>query len=113
MKQIDVTARLGKDGTPATVKFNMGDNVQEVAKQLGEEITYNQLRGAVIVSLQAFMRAKMGAEKPVTGKELQEAVNQWKPGIRQPGKPPAEKVKDLFAKLSDADRKALLKELRG
>lgn len=113
LQEIEVAARLGKDGNPQTVKFSLGQTVAEVVKQFGEEVSYSQLKGAIVVSLQAFMRSKMSAEKPLNGKALQDAVTAWKPGTRTPGKPPAEKIKEAFGKLSDAERKELLKALRG
>lgn len=112
--EVSATANKGAENEHTeTVHFELGDTVSAITKQFGEEVCYNQLKSQLVVSLQGFMRSKMNGKEQLRGKKLQEAVNSWKPGIRTPGKPASEKVKDLFAKLSPEEKKALMRDLRG
>jgi hypothetical protein len=108
---IDVTAQQ-QGGTPVSVKFNMPESLAACVDAWGEEVTYSHVRRSVIIALQALVRLQTKGENPKTEQEIQDIVNEWKPGQRKVGKPAADKVHDLLAKLSPADRAALLQQYK-
>jgi hypothetical protein len=109
MKTVKVSAKVGKDGKPFEVDYKLGENLAELAKQFGEAVVYNNACSAIIVGLQGVIRGHLAKNKKSA--EITEAVNKWKPGSRQPAKPPQEKLKEQFGKMSPEERKALLAEL--
>ena len=61
-----------------------------------------------MIDLQAFVRRQIEAKH--SQKDIQKAAADWKPGLKQPGKSPAEKIRDMLAGKTEAEKKALLKE---
>ena len=116
MKKFDIEANVGKDGSggSVTVTKEFGENIKELSDQFGADVVFAHAKASMVVALQGFLRSKMTSTKaPVTDqKELQKLVNDWKPSLRTPGKPAAEKVKEQFTKMSPEERKALLAALR-
>lgn len=124
MKEMDVSAKIGKDGTPITIKFNLGETLAELVEQYTENVIYQHARSSIVVALQGYMRSKIDPERdggPMTQEELQSDISGdgsedkpgWRPGIRQPGKSAAERVKEQFSKMDPELRRALLAELAG
>lgn len=122
MKDLDVSAKIGKEGTPVTVKFRLGETLEELAEQYGTDVIFNHAKSSIVVALQGYMRTKIDPEReggPMAQDELQADISGngseekpgWRPGIRQPGKSAAEKVKEQFSKMDPDLRKALLAEL--
>jgi hypothetical protein len=112
MKDLTVEARIGgKDGTLHSVNINMAETLDELVEQFGEQAVFTNARSNIVVGLQGFVRSKVGAKVPVTGKDLQTAVDEWKPGERAQGVSKVEKLKERFAGLSEADKAALLESL--
>ena len=109
-----VTAKVSKPAEgvspdPVTVEYDFGDNLQEMVKKFGEDVVYNRAKASFVIDLQAAIRRAIQAKKKP--KQIQEELASWKPGLRQPGKSPAEKLRDMLAGKSDAEKKALLKEI--
>lgn len=93
------------------VDYDFGENVADAAKNFGEDVVFSQFKQAAIISLQSVMRRAIQGGK--TGKDLQEAVSAWKPGMKTiTRKSPQEKVQEAFATMSAEDRKELLKQLK-
>ena len=113
MKEVQVTARIGKEGPPHTVTFNEAETVQELIDTYGEEVTLGLALSDLTVRLQGFMRSKVNAKEPVTGDDLQAAVDEWKPGTRQSGPGRVERLKERISKMSAEEKAALLEELSG
>jgi hypothetical protein len=128
MKSEDVTAKIGTDGTPVTIKCNFAENLDELVDQFtvegeegsGEKLVYAHSRASMIVALQGKMRNLMDPEReggPMTAAQIQaELVNpdgslKWRPGTRAPGKTAAEKIAELTAKMDPETRKKLLAQL--
>ena len=76
----------------------------------GKDIVLNYFIGQLKVAHQAFVRRMLKDKK--TDKEIAEALKAWKPGLKKPGKSAVEKAKDAWSKLSDAEKKALLADMR-
>ena len=110
---MEVSAKLGKDDEPVTVNYALLDakTLKECAANFGEEITVAHCKSSITVALQSFVRGlvKQGKSKA----DIQKAVNEWKPSTRTPGKSRMEKAEDLVTKLSEDERKALLRKLQG
>lgn len=108
-KTVQVSAKVGKDGKPYTVDYKLGETVEELVKQFGEQVVVNNCRAAIIVALQGVIRGALAKNKKPA--EVAELVAKWKPGSRTPAKPPQEKLKEQFSKMDPETRKALLAEL--
>lgn len=113
MKDIEVTARIGKEGPAHTVNFSECETVDEMIETYGEAIVLGLAQSDLTVRLQSFMRSKVSAKDPLTGDALQAAVDSWKPGVRSSGPGRVERLKDRVAKLSPEEKAALLAELTG
>jgi len=127
MKTLDVSAKIGKEGQPGyvapmTIKFALGETVNELVEQYGADVIYNHAKSSIIVALQGYMRTKMDPEReegPMNQEALQADISGdgteenpgWKPGVRSPGKTAAEKVREQFSKMDPEMRKLLLAEL--
>lgn len=112
MKSTTIEARVGgKDGALHSVTRDMGETLDELVDQFGEQAVYSQAKSAITVSLQGFVRSKVGAKTPVTGDELQTAVDDWKPGERSAGVGKVEKLKEKLAGLDEETRNELLASL--
>lgn len=114
MKPFEIEAKIGKEGTPQKISLDMGETLAELTEQYGEDVIFNHARSSIVVAAQGKMRNLMDEERdggPLVGDALQNEMNKWKPGIRKPGKPASEKVKEAFAKMDPELRKQLLAEL--
>lgn len=85
-------------------------SIEGNVKIYGNEIVLNYFIGQLKVAHQAFVRRMLKDKK--TDKDILAALADWKPGLKKPGKSAVEKAKDAWGKLSDAEKKALLAEMR-
>lgn len=109
MKTVKIGARVGKDGKPFEIEYKLAEDVAGLCKQFGDEVVYNNAKAALVVALQGVIRGALSkGKKPA---EITEIIAKWKPGKRQPARPPQEKMRDQFTKLTADERKALLAEL--
>lgn len=100
----------GKTVGPMEVEFAIGSSVDELTKQFGAEVVANAAKGAIIISLQAFIRRHI--EKGTSQADVQKEVNAWKPDVRTVSKQSAfEKASSSLDKLTPEERKALLAKL--
>lgn len=132
MKKVDVTAKIGKDGTPVTIKYDLPENLEELVETYdgGEDgnpatgVVYNHAKSSIIVALQGKMRTLMDPEReggPMDAEQVQAEIDgdgteehpAWRPGIRQPTKSATEKVREQLAKMDPELRKQILAELAG
>lgn len=108
---MEVSAKTKDHPQAVTVKKDIPEDLDGLVKAFGKEVIASNARGAIVISLQAFMRRHI--EKPHA--ELQKAVDEWKPDTRTSGprKSPLDKAKDAVAGLDEAARKELLAQLTG
>ena len=105
------TSESGEKGARQfTVDYEFGNNLEEVVGIFGEPVVYNHVTASFKIALQGFIRRLLKLKSPEA--EIKEKVKGWKPGMKKEGKSPAEKAKDAFGKLSEEERKALLKDLK-
>lgn len=111
----EITAKITENGQPVdevTVKANVPGSVQEALDTFGEDVVYSRFRGSLVIDLQAYMRGLMKhKDGRKTNDEIQSLVSEWQPGVKKPGRSPAEKIEDLLGKLSNEDRAELLEKL--
>ena len=94
-----------------TVEYNVPETLPELAKVFGDDVVASAARGAIIISLQAFIRRHI--EKGTKSEEIQKEVNSWKPDVRTVVKQSAfDKATSALDKLSPDERKALLARLQ-
>lgn len=110
---MEVSAQLNSgdyQGQSATVNYAPLDasNLSELVSNFGEDIVFTHAKRSFVVGLQSFIRAQIESGKDPSG--VQEAVNDWRPGQKRPGKSPAERIQDIMAKLSPEERDAVLKD---
>lgn len=91
-----------------TVTYDFGATVEEMVEKFGEKVIYSQILGALKISLQNYVRGLLRQGKDA--KEIQKAVDAWKPGTKARGKSKIEKLREELAKMSEEERKALLSD---
>lgn len=96
----------GRGSEQLSVRYAIGSTLEELTAQFGDKTVAAKAREKIIVNLQDYLRNN--AKKGKTVIELQELADKWVPGVRAAGTSKAEKAKDLFASLSDVDRKAIM-----
>lgn len=105
-----VSAKTKAKPTPVVVDYNIPDDLPGLQKAFGDAVVAAAAKGAIVISLQAFIRRHI--EKGTVVAEIQKAVTAWKPDVRSVVKQSAlEKVSSNLDKLSPEDRKALLAKL--
>ena len=109
----DITARVGKEeNSPScTVRYDLGDNLQEAIDKFGEGVVYKRFEQSLTIEIQAIMRRHMSGEKPKTEAEIQALVDEFSPGLQRQRKSGKEKALELLECLSEADREEILKSL--
>ena len=111
---MQVSAKTKDKPTPVTVDYSLlgeKDTVAQLVEKFGEEVVGASARGAIVISLQAFMRRHI--DKNADQATIQNAVAAWKPDVRSIVKQSAfEKAASSLDKLSPEERKQLLAKLR-
>ena len=107
-----VSAKIGKDGTPLEVEYPLldADTTSQLNSNFTEKVVAAHAKSSITVALQSFLRGLIKAKK--TPAEIKKAVDEWKPGMRTPGKSRLEKAEDLLGTMTAEERKALLKTLQ-
>lgn len=106
-----VSAKTKEKPTPVTIEVNIPDGTDNLVKAYGTEVVGTAAKGAIVISLQAFMRRLI--EKGKTPAEIQAEGSKWKPDVRTIVKQSAfEKASSSLDKLSPAERAELLKKLQ-
>ncbi len=108
---MEISAKTKDKPTPVKVQYPIPASLDEFRKSFGDEVTYAAAKGAVVISLQAFMRRHI--DKGTTPAAIQAEVAKWKPDVRTIVKQTAfEKAAGSLGKLSPEERKKLLAELQ-
>lgn len=101
-----VSAKTKAKPNPVTVEVNIPEGTDNLVKAYGTEVVGSAAQGAIIISLQAFMRRLI--EKGKNQVEIQAEASKWKPDVRTIVKQTAlERATAGLDKLSDEERKAL------
>lgn len=111
----EITAKVTKGdraNVEYTIKHDVPETLGEAVSRFGEEIVYSRFLASYVIDLQAFMRGQI-AKDEFTLDKMQEAVNNWRPGLKKRGKSVTEKLQEMLASLSEEERAALLAEFTG
>lgn len=108
---MQVSAKTTQKPDPVTVEYDVPESLAGLSEAFGEDVIASASRGAIVISLQAFMRRLIEKEK--TQEEIQAEVDTWKPDTRSVVKQSAfEKATSSIQKLSAEERSALLARLQ-
>lgn len=106
-----VSAKTKEKPTPVVVEVNIPDKLADLQKAYGDEVVAAAAKGAIVISLQAFMRRHI--EKGTTAADIQKAASAWRPDVRTVVKQSAlEKASSTIKQLSPEERKKLLEQLQ-
>ena len=108
-----VAAKTKEKPTPVEVNYAPLDakNLAEATKAFGEDVVFKAAQGAIVISLQAFIRRHI--DKGSDAATIQKEVAAWKPDVRSVVKQSAfEKATSVLDKLSPEERKQLLAKLQ-
>ena len=106
-----ISAKTKEKPDPVTVEYNIPEKLPELVTNFGEEVVAKAAQGAIIISLQAFMRRHI--EKNTALSEIQKEVSGWRPDVRSVTRQTAfEKATSSLDKLTPEERKALLMKLQ-
>lgn len=109
---MQVTANISKGdhaGKAVSVEYSPLDatDLKTLVENFGESEVFEHAKRSFVVGLQSFLRNQIEAGKSDEG--IQEAAAEWKPGTRRAAKSPQERIAELMAKMSPAERDAMLK----
>lgn len=108
---LKVSAKTKEKPEAVTVEYNLPASLGDMTEVFGEEVVTKAAQGAIIISLQAFMRRHIEKGTPLA--ELQKEVTAWRPDVRTVSKQSAfEKAASALDKLAPEDRKTLLARLQ-
>ena len=106
-----ISAKTKDKPQPVTVEYNIPEKLADLAKAFGDDIVATAARGAIVISLQAFIRRHI--DKGTNPADIQKEVAAWKPDVRTVTKQSAfEKAAGALEKLTPEERKALLAKLQ-
>ena len=105
----DVSAKVGKDGTPIAVKLEIPEGTKAKVALWGEKVVDAHAESSVIVAFQGGMRSQMKAGKSKA--DIQKWADSWKPGVRTPGKSMVDKLKEKMPTMSDEEKAELIAAL--
>ena len=95
------------------VDFDFGDTTARAVELFGEEAVYTQFLKGAKVTLQGFVRAKLG-DVEMTDDAIIAAVADWKPGTRIPrSMSKTSKLEKLLNEMSADEKAALIAKLQG
>ena len=108
---VDVSAKTKEKPTPVKVQYNLPSTLAELQKAYGDDVVAAAARGAIVISLQAFMRRHI--DKGTSVADIQKAVTAWRPDVRTIVRQSAfEKATSSLKQLTPEERKKLLAELQ-
>ena len=108
---MDVSAKTKEHPEVVTVSYDIPDSLADLTAKFGECVVASNAKGAIVISLQAFIRRHIDKPKD----ELNKLVAEWKPDTRTTGpkKSALEKATEALSGLSAEQRAELLKQLTG
>lgn len=110
-KIMQVSAKRKDDLEATVVEFDLPETLEAMTELYGAETVYTNAKGAIVISLQAFVRRLL--DKNQTTEEIQAAVTAWRPDVKTVVKATAfEKATKALTNMSADERAALLEQLR-
>ncbi len=107
---MEITVKASRDGEEHVFNVKaIPDGDAELLETYGEAEICRFARAQMVVSAQGIARERVKNEQ--TPKDIQAALDGWKPGERKRGRSKSEKFRDDFRNMDAEVRQALLKEL--
>lgn len=108
---MEITAADGKGDNAKSVTCTkpLGETLDESVELFGEDVVHKNFLANVVVSIQGIERTGLRGGK--TKAEIQKAIDEYSPGVRQKGKSRVEKLKEELRGMDTNARKALLAEV--
>jgi hypothetical protein len=106
----EMTAKNGNEARSATVTVNVPENLEELGQHFGQDVVYSHAKRSIVIAMQTSIRGMLEAGK--SDAEIQQAMVEWKPGVKRPAKSPMDRVREEISRMSPEDKKRILKELR-
>lgn len=92
------------------IEYEMPGTIDEARQKWGDDVAFSQLKAAVVISLQSFMRQQIQKDGATTD-SVQAACQEWSPSKgRGPARPISERAQELLGRMSIEERQALLEE---
>lgn len=113
MKTSNFNVKKDEESPSTTLNYQEAESLDELVEQFTEEVVFSHAMSSLMVWRQGFARGQMKAKDPKTGKALQEALDEAKPGVRAPAADRVEKLRDRLDKLSPEEKAELLAQLTG
>ncbi len=79
MTEITAKKKIGDVDKVATIVYDFGANLKEMASKFGEEVVFTNARGSFVITAQAIMRKALETGK--SQEEVAAKMSAWKPGI--------------------------------
>lgn len=112
MNTIQISANDSKSGRTVVADFTLGENLNELIEQFGEEVVFSSAKSSIVIDVQAVMRRQMRSEVP--DEQIAAYVANWRPGVKaaRVAVDPFRAALMNFTKKSPEEQKAFLEELR-
>lgn len=106
-----INAKKKDSDKVVSVEYDMPENLAGLTEKFGEEAVASAAVDSFTISIQSVIRRNFEKSQ----EEIEAAVANWQPGVRQVGvkKTPLEKAKAALSAMSAEDRAALLAQLQG
>jgi hypothetical protein len=108
---MEISAKTKEHPEAVVVNYDIPDTLNDLVGKFGEGVIASNAKGALVISLQSFMRRHLDKGQA----ELQKLVDTWKPDVRSaagPKKSAFEKVQDALGGLTPEQRVELIKALK-
>jgi len=97
---------------PVAVEYDLPEKLADMQKKFGDAVIEAAAKGAIVISLQAFIRRNL--EKGSNAAAIQAEVAKWRPDVKTIVRQSAlEKASSAVEKMSPTERAELLKKLQG
>lgn len=105
-----MTVTTAVKGQKIDVSYDFGDDLKSATALMTDKVVFAQYRKGARLSLQAFVRGMVTAEKSMA--EITEALKTWKPGTSERTSDPLASIKRKLGNMTDEQRAAAKEALR-
>jgi hypothetical protein len=99
-----------QDGASVEFDVDLGDSLEDAVAKFSAEIVWSHAHRALTVAAQGTARGLIRQGKSTS--EIQEKMNEWRPGMPRQTRSNEEKIRDMLDKMTPEQRSAMIKELK-
>lgn len=107
---MQISAKTKDHPEKVAIEYDLPETLAELTAKFTEDVILSAARSSIVIDAQAFIRRNIdkGFE------EIQNLMNSWVPGVRQPGqkKSAFEKAATAITAMSAEERAELIKKLK-